>query len=57
MKYNIKLINGEMIENAQRGWVESLMENWGWRIFKVNGLKRHIPKHSILYIDEVVIKK
>jgi hypothetical protein len=51
MNYFIKLVNGDTIENAQRGMWEEIAESWGWRMFKVNGITRHIPKSSILWME------
>jgi hypothetical protein len=51
MKYCIKLINGDIIEKAEHGFLEECLETWGWKYFKVNGVIRQIPKSSILWIE------
>ena len=52
MKYTVKLVNGEVLENVTRGFWEQLMEAWAWRTFKMpDGKLRYIPRASILYYE------
>jgi hypothetical protein len=54
VKYNVRLVNNELMENVQRGFWEQCLEAWCWRVFKKpDGTIIDMPKTSILYMIQI----